>query len=504
MTRKQMQEPTTDEGILLCDRCRATIPKYTGPTCDDFLVKHRISGALIDSEALSISRTIEESDLEIQRYDTEIQQLRQTLSRLEKERCAAIRSRNARKALLSPIRKLPIELLSEIFSWCSHGPDEDVTDTYGVDRRKADTTCFMSVGILNIASTCTLWRAVSMSRPSLWSDIAICLDSLYDTVSGYDLVEVLKSWLRYSGTSPLTLRLHIHGPLPGLDGTLPVISNFHSGIERVLEVLLLESCRWESAVISMDTTSVMHWYMYDCLDTVPVFPKLQKLALSLDPSDSEMTSSWSQYWGGIFVPAPLRQLALPSGDFRPGHFFSPSAATSLASLTSLTFDIFYDVSIPLLGHFPVLEHLRILRYKGGLGNSVIVQLERLSHLDICIGVPDNEPLLFEPDIFAFLEAPRLVSLDISKHSYSYVEAFVMLRWSGTVFRKLLDQSAFSLHSLSISEIAISNDQILEVLDAMPKLSHLTITVDTEISRRLQPSHPEQNVRSKRFVSNIDF
>ncbi|THU94117.1 hypothetical protein K435DRAFT_582274, partial [Dendrothele bispora CBS 962.96] len=71
-----------------------------------------------DSEALSISHTIKESDLEIQRYDTEIHQLRQTLSRLEKERCAAIRSKNARKALLSPIRKLPIEILGEIFSWC--------------------------------------------------------------------------------------------------------------------------------------------------------------------------------------------------------------------------------------------------------------------------------------------------------------------------------------------------------------------------------------------------
>ncbi|THU76977.1 hypothetical protein K435DRAFT_812879 [Dendrothele bispora CBS 962.96] len=290
------------------------------------------------------------------------------------------------------------------------------------ERRKADTTCFMSVGILNIASTCTLWRAVSMIRPSLWSDITILLDSLCDRVSGYDLVEVLKSWLRYSGTSPLTLRLHIYGPLLGFDGTLPVASNFHCGAERVLHVLLLESCRWESAVISMDASSVMH--MCDSLGAVPVFPKLQKLTLSLDPNDGDMTSSWPRYWGGFFFSAPLRQLALPNDEFWQEDFSSPSGWTSLASLTSLTFDIFYDESIPLLEHFPLLEHLRILRYKGrsfGLADSVIVRMERLSHLDICIGVPDHEPEVLEPDIFAFLEAPRLASLDISKHSYEYYE-----------------------------------------------------------------------------------
>ncbi|THU94125.1 hypothetical protein K435DRAFT_967008 [Dendrothele bispora CBS 962.96] len=469
-----MQDPTTDENILLCDRCHAVIPKYTGPVCDDFLVKHRVSGDLTDSEILTISRTVEESDLEIQRYDTEIHRLRQTLSRLEQERRAAIRSRNARQALLSPIRKLPIELLDEIFSWCSHAPDEDVTETYGVDRRKADRTCFMSVGILNIASTCTLWRAVSMSRPSLWSDLTIRLDSLYDTVSGYTLVEVLESWLRYSEKSLLTLRLHIYGPLPGIDANLPLDSNFHSGTERVLHVLLLESCRWESAIISMDASSVL--YMCENYqDTAPVFPKLQKLALSLDPNDSEMTSGWPQHWRGFFVPAPLHQLALPSGNFRPEDFFSPSAATSLGSLTSLTFDIFYRESIPLLGHFPVLEHLRILRYKGGFGNAVIARMERLSHLDICIGVPDHEPPLFKPNIFAFLDAPRLVSLDISKHSYEYIDALTTLQWSRTAFKKMLDQSAFSLQSLSINEIAISNNQILEVLYAMPKLSHITVT-----------------------------
>ncbi|THU86027.1 hypothetical protein K435DRAFT_373591 [Dendrothele bispora CBS 962.96] len=436
-----MQDPTTDEDILLCDRCHAVIPKYTGPVCDDFLVKHRVSGDLADSERLTVSRTVEESDLEIQRYDTEIHRLRQTLSRLEKEQRAAIRSRDARKALLSPIRKLPIELLSEIFSWCSHAPDEDITKSYAVHRRKDEETYFVSVGILNIASTCTLWRAVSMSRPSLWSDITIRLDSLYDTAWGYRLVEVLESWLRYSGTSLLTLRLHIYGPLPGIDEILPLDSNFHCGIERVLDVLLLESRRWESAVISMDASSAL--YMYDSQDTVPVFPKLQKLALSLDPNDSEMTSSWSRQLRGFFVPAPLRQLALPNGDFWPEDFFSPSAVTSLASLTSLMFDIFYHESISLLGQFPVLERLRILRYKGlrsvGLVNPVIVRVERLSHLDICIGVPDDEPPVFELDIFAFLEAPRLVSLDISKHLYDYMEAPVMLQWSSTVFRQMLDR-----------------------------------------------------------------
>ncbi|THU75341.1 hypothetical protein K435DRAFT_881031 [Dendrothele bispora CBS 962.96] len=334
----------------------------------------------------------------------------------------------------------------------------------------------MSVGILNIASTCALWRAVSMSRPSLWSDITIRLDSLYDTVSGYTLVEVLESWLRYSETSLLTLRLHIYGPPPRFDAILPLNSNFHSGTERVLHVLLLESCRWESAVISMDASSVL----YMCgnyKDTAPVFPKLQKLALSLDPNDSEMTSSWPRHWRGFFVSAPLHQLALPSGNFRPEDFFIPSAATLLGSpVTSLTFDIFYRESIPLLGHFPVLEHLRILRYKGGFSSSlVIARMERLSHLDICFGVPNHKPPFFKPNIFAFLDAPRLVSLDLSKHSYEYIDALTTLQWSGTAFKKMLDQSAFSLQSLSINEIAISNNQILEVLYAMPKLSHITVT-----------------------------
>ncbi|THU94127.1 hypothetical protein K435DRAFT_967010 [Dendrothele bispora CBS 962.96] len=466
-----MQDPTTDESILLCDRCRAVIPKYTGPACDDYLVKHRVSGTLDESDIHDILRTVETSDLEIQRYDTEIHQLRQILSKLKKERRVAVKSRNVQKALLSPIRRLPIEILGEIFSLCSHAPHEDVTKTYNVLHRRADRTLSMSVGVLNIASTCTLWRAISMSRPSLWSDITIHFDSLYDVISGHPLEQILECWLRYSKTSPLTLRLHTYGPLPGTGTVLP-ISDLHSRIERVLDLLLLESRRWESAVISMDTPSVL--YMYGAKAS---FPKLQKLVLSFDQGDSGMTHDWPNYVDEFFASAPLRQLALPNCEFGLEDLFRPSAATSL---TSLTFDTFYGETLHLLEHFPVVEHLRILRYRGPgfnhLNNSVIVRVERLSHLDIGIGIPDHRPQVFELDIFASLEAPRLLSLEISKHRTDFMGIPVALRWSSTVFRKMLDQSAFSLRSLSISRIEISNDQLLEVLDAMPKLTHLTVNI----------------------------
>ncbi|KAJ6530859.1 hypothetical protein DFH09DRAFT_994426, partial [Mycena vulgaris] len=88
------------------------------------------------------------------------------MEQLEDERASLSRYHTQHKAILSPIRRIPSEILAEIFSWT-------LPSVLHVRRRRA----------LNVADspwvlthTSGRWRAVALSTPLLWSLVAIEFD----------------------------------------------------------------------------------------------------------------------------------------------------------------------------------------------------------------------------------------------------------------------------------------------------------------------------------------
>ncbi|KAJ6580866.1 hypothetical protein B0H19DRAFT_844203, partial [Mycena capillaripes] len=116
-----------------------------------------------DSEVLFIRSVISETNTRLRLLDEKIVKLQNTLNQLEEDPRSLLRYRMRNSEILSPLRRMPSEVLSEIFSWISPSLRTELA------RRRFDVEDSPWV-LTHISSR---WRAVSISTPSLWSRIAI-------------------------------------------------------------------------------------------------------------------------------------------------------------------------------------------------------------------------------------------------------------------------------------------------------------------------------------------
>ncbi|KAK7001433.1 hypothetical protein R3P38DRAFT_1795531 [Favolaschia claudopus] len=104
---------------------------------------------------------------------------------------------NAHKALLSPVRRVPLEILSEIFMACL----------------PTDRFCPMSAtdAPVLLGHICSSWRALSLAIPQLWASLHVVEPLRYEAaaekVVGQRL-DGMKTWLGRSGQCPLSISLH--------------------------------------------------------------------------------------------------------------------------------------------------------------------------------------------------------------------------------------------------------------------------------------------------------
>ena len=161
------------------------------------------------------------------------------LRRREGDSYAAIA---ALHTLLSPIRRLPVELLTEIFMHC-------------LPRKKfilpsdADSP-------LRLMQVCTLWWKVCTTSPQLWTSIEILLPAAQDTSAQVKMLEslssaktaLLETWVSRSGNLPLSLS--IQNKLLSVQGIQRLLSKCARRLQHIKilvpnkERCMLEDCEY--------------------------------------------------------------------------------------------------------------------------------------------------------------------------------------------------------------------------------------------------------------------
>ncbi|KAJ6580859.1 hypothetical protein B0H19DRAFT_930621, partial [Mycena capillaripes] len=116
-----------------------------------------------DFEKTYIQSVISETDARLACLDEEMAKLQNTLKQLEEARASLLSCRTRNSAILSPLRRMPPEVLGEIFSWTPASLRAELA------RGRFDMA--HSPWVLTRISS--RWRAVSLSTPSLWSRVAI-------------------------------------------------------------------------------------------------------------------------------------------------------------------------------------------------------------------------------------------------------------------------------------------------------------------------------------------
>ncbi|KAJ7648182.1 hypothetical protein DFH06DRAFT_1476269 [Mycena polygramma] len=109
--------------------------------------------------------------------DEEISRLDDRLCRLRKD-CSALQGyRTQNRATLSPLRRVPPEVWSEIFSWTLLSPKQALL------RRRLHVGESPWV----LTHVCRLWRTLAISDPCLWRTLAISYDSESHPSSSYPM-----------------------------------------------------------------------------------------------------------------------------------------------------------------------------------------------------------------------------------------------------------------------------------------------------------------------------
>ncbi|KAJ7704793.1 hypothetical protein B0H17DRAFT_864942, partial [Mycena rosella] len=107
-----------------------------------------------DDEIAEIQTLLLEPTLRLQHLDAEIADLQKAIDKLTTERAGLDAYVDAHKALISPIRRLPLDIMEEIFVTCL----------------PTDRNCAMSAveAPILLGRICSAWRAISLSTPRLW------------------------------------------------------------------------------------------------------------------------------------------------------------------------------------------------------------------------------------------------------------------------------------------------------------------------------------------------
>ena len=130
------------------------------------------------SEESAIRRWLVDMDSALSRLDGETDRVQAVLDALRRKHQVLSYARKQHTALLSPIRRLPVELLSETFILSL--PDDWKDKIY--DFRRA----------VNLpTSVCRYWRNVALSTPRMWNSIGFRLE---DRTAQAD-VDLARTWI---------------------------------------------------------------------------------------------------------------------------------------------------------------------------------------------------------------------------------------------------------------------------------------------------------------------
>jgi len=166
----------------------------------------------------SIRQTVTFSRLRVDALDAQIDALRATMEQLIEERDETAERVEQYTAILSPVRRVPAELICEIFSWTSPRP-----------RKIGENS--VAQPPWHLGHICRSWRDTALGNTLLWNSISILHSSRHPHQNTFPL-SMIETQLFRSANTPLVL---------DFDWDQMV-----SGDSLLLALLVLHCERWSS------------------------------------------------------------------------------------------------------------------------------------------------------------------------------------------------------------------------------------------------------------------
>lgn len=254
-----------------------------------------------DSETSQLRRSLDRGRVYLIHLQDEINRLQKAMDAVYMERWDIQSKVDRHAAILSPMRRLPPEILSAIFQWTLPLPN----------ARPA----FVTQSPWNISRVCGRWRAICLASPHLWSHISIQSTRHFPS-------DALLAQLERSRPRPLSIHFSFEGINPNM---------------KTLGLLLATSGRWETIwLLRPPKTTILR---FNTLTSPSGRPPIMLRTLTFKRSDDSETCT-------AFAAAPLltdvridgshRRLLVPYPQLKRLRVQMPRTPDRLVTATALT------------------------------------------------------------------------------------------------------------------------------------------------------------------------
>lgn len=411
---------------------------------EELVLRNTTNEALPEVRKRELYALISKIQGEILSFDTEIENLR--LKRRMK-----MATLMELKAIISPVKELPNEIIAKIFVH------------YMTRKSKSDRGAEVMQPPWCLGQICSRWRGVALSTSELWTDIAIQIPT----------VELIQSSLEQSadlfsraGNSPVNLIIHQSDSSTSATCLLPLFAQSAASIRR----LVFYKLNWNLQPVHEQQPggSLEH------LETLDIYfgSKNGRDRSSLDVKP-QMT---------IFGDFPsLRRVSITTEWWmRPGYFGFPLLNIPWSQLTHL--HIFTAYPLPFFSTYQLLHQCNRLVVCSfcipddheDRGNFPVVALRDLETWTI---------RTIKPGIYgAFLR--HFLTPSLRGLSFSLMDNNINDGWSSAAVVGLITRSACPIEALQVLEV-IPEDVLLALLEATPHLKRLSIG-ETSLLCRVLP------------------
>ncbi|KAF5356427.1 hypothetical protein D9758_009524 [Tetrapyrgos nigripes] len=179
----------------------------------------RSPGSPTSSESSQLSKLISNAEQDLSDYEKDIQSVENVLLDLSKKKEELERYVDHCKSYLSPIRRLPTEIMGEIFLNYQdlHMSDREDRQFRGPLTRPLYSSPAMTALVLS--SVCKLWHTITLATPQLWSRFSLRIRGKCGSLS-----HLLEIYLSRSKQHPLTFDVVVNGDGPNSNIIIRLLS----------------------------------------------------------------------------------------------------------------------------------------------------------------------------------------------------------------------------------------------------------------------------------------
>ncbi|KAJ3542921.1 hypothetical protein NMY22_g3321 [Coprinellus aureogranulatus] len=318
-----------------------------------------------DLEIPALEKIVAERKATIQTLTLKIEDLEEALSLAKGQKASCAKDLQEHLALLSPVRRLPFDLLASIFHACL--PDT-IRDYTGIASASNPSVVLSRV--------CQSWRTTALACPKLWSQLSVTIPSYgWAILQGGDsegvelaakvgkAVKAIDVWTARSGSLPLRLRID---NASSLEWTVDA-----GEMDRVyltlIDAIKRTSTRWKEIAFQL-TVGPNCYSLLELMRLSPAsLPILEDVTLGVisacpPESDEPICSGLQKILAssGLFSAPSVRTLSLYGiwGDTSPRHdskLWAPLTALHLDSFSPNNASISRARSI-----FQLMTHLQTI------------------------------------------------------------------------------------------------------------------------------------------------